>query len=56
MLNAFLISALAQSTLLLSGLFVYWVKVPSKIIGWLAGRLWGGGPHQRPRLPVSNAD
>jgi ZIP family zinc transporter len=36
-LNAFLLGAVAQSTLLLAGLLVYWVKVPPRVIGWLAG-------------------
>lgn len=41
MLNAFFFGAIAQSTLLLSGLLVYWVKVPPRVIGWLAG--YGAG-------------
>ena len=37
MLNAFLLGAVAQSSLLLSGLAVYLVKVPQKAIGAFAG-------------------
>lgn len=37
MLGAIILGALAQSSLLLSGLAVYWVKIPSRIVGWLAG-------------------
>jgi zinc transporter, ZIP family len=37
MINAFLFAALAQAPLILGGLIVYWFKVPTKIIGWLAG-------------------
>jgi len=27
---------IAQSALLLSGLIVYWVTIPNRIVGWLA--------------------
>lgn len=37
MLEAIILGAVAQSSLLASGLAVYWIKVPPKIIGWLAG-------------------
>ncbi len=37
MFNAFLFSALAQAPLILGGLIVYWFRVPTKIVGWLAG-------------------
>jgi zinc transporter, ZIP family len=37
MIDAFLFGALAQSPLILGGLIVYWFKVPTKIVGWLAG-------------------
>jgi len=37
MIYAFMIGILSQSSLLLSGLTVYWVKVPEKIVGWIAG-------------------
>ncbi|MCB0958905.1 MAG: hypothetical protein KDB04_05225, partial [Acidimicrobiales bacterium] len=37
MLNAFILGALAQSSLLLSGLAVYWIRVPTRVVGWLAG-------------------
>jgi zinc transporter, ZIP family len=37
MLNAILLGAVAQSSLILSGLVVYGVKVPPKVIGALAG-------------------
>ncbi len=35
--SAFLFAALAQAPLILGGLIVYWVRVPQKIVGWLAG-------------------
>jgi zinc transporter, ZIP family len=35
-LNAFLFGALAQSPLILGGLLVFWFKIPTKIVGWLA--------------------
>ena len=37
MLQALTLGALAQVSLLLSGLFASWVAVPSRVIGWLAG-------------------
>lgn len=37
MLNAVFLGAIAQSALLLSGLAVYWVRVPMRLVGWLAG-------------------
>jgi zinc transporter, ZIP family len=37
MLEAVLLGAVAQSSLILSGLVVYGVTVPSKVIGALAG-------------------
>ena len=37
MLDSFLLGLLAQSSLLLAGLFVCWVKVPTRIVGILAG-------------------
>jgi zinc transporter, ZIP family len=37
MLEAVLLGAAAQSSLILSGVVVYGVTVPSRIIGWLAG-------------------
>jgi zinc transporter, ZIP family len=37
MLNAFVFGALAQAPLILGGLIVYWFKVPTRIVGWLAG-------------------
>jgi len=37
MLQAVLLGVLAQSALLISGLIVYWVKLPQKFIGVLAG-------------------
>lgn len=37
MLDAVLLGAAAQSALLISGLIVYWVKLPPKFIGMLAG-------------------
>ena len=37
MLNSFLLGVFAQSSLLLAGLFVCWVKVPTRIVGILAG-------------------
>lgn len=37
MLQAFILGAVGQSSLLLSGLAVYWIKVPQKVVGWLAG-------------------
>jgi ZIP family zinc transporter len=37
MIEALLLGTLAQSSLLLSGLLVYWVRVPTKVIGVLAG-------------------
>jgi ZIP family zinc transporter len=36
MLDAVLLGALAQVSLLLSGLFATWVTVPKRLIGWLA--------------------
>ncbi len=41
MVNAFLFGTAAQSTLILGGLMVYWFKIPSKFVGWLAG--YGAG-------------
>lgn len=37
MLQAILLGVASQASLVLSGLAVYWVKVPSKVIGCLAG-------------------
>jgi len=37
MLDALSLGALAQSTLLLSGLIVFWVTVPRRVVGWIAG-------------------
>jgi ZIP family zinc transporter len=37
MFEALLLGTLAQSSLLLSGLLVYWVRVPTKVVGGLAG-------------------
>ena len=37
MLQAILLGIASQSSLVLSGLAVYWVKVPGKVIGCLAG-------------------
>lgn len=37
MLQALLLGVIAQSALLLSGLIVYWVTIPKRIVGWLAG-------------------
>jgi hypothetical protein len=37
MLNAILLEAAAQSSLILSGLVVYGVQVPPRVIGALAG-------------------
>ncbi|HEU4356082.1 MAG TPA: hypothetical protein VFT27_10880 [Actinomycetota bacterium] len=37
MTDALLLGALAQSSLILSGLVVYWVHVPTKVIGAFAG-------------------
>lgn len=37
MLQAVVLGALSQSSLLLSGLVVYWIKIPGKVVGWLAG-------------------
>lgn len=37
MLEALLLGGLAQSSLLLSGLLVYWVRVPRMLVGILAG-------------------
>ena len=37
MLDAFLLGAAAQSALVLSGLAVYLVKVPKKVVGAFAG-------------------
>ena len=37
MLEALVLGAVAQVSLLLSGLFATWVTVPSRVTGWLAG-------------------
>ncbi len=37
MLEAIVLRAIGQSSLLLPGLAVYWIKVPKKVVGWLAG-------------------
>ncbi len=37
MLQAILLGAVSQSSLLISGLAVYWIKVPRTVVGWLAG-------------------
>lgn len=37
MLQAFALGALAQSSLLLAGLLAYWVKIPTRLVGILAG-------------------
>jgi ZIP family zinc transporter len=37
MLEAFALGALAQISLLLSGLFATWVTIPDRYVGWLAG-------------------
>lgn len=42
MLNAFALGALAQSSLLLAGLLVYLVRIPTLLIGILAGAGAGG--------------
>ncbi|MFN8496940.1 MAG: hypothetical protein U0641_03725 [Anaerolineae bacterium] len=39
--QAFLFGALVQSMLVVAGLIVYWVKVPTRVVGWLAG--YGAG-------------
>jgi zinc transporter, ZIP family len=36
-LEALALGALSQVSLLLSGLFATWVRVPTKVVGWLAG-------------------
>jgi zinc transporter, ZIP family len=41
MLNAFLLSLLAQAPLILGGLLVFWFRIPSKWVGWLGG--YGAG-------------
>ena len=35
--DAFLLGLISQSSLLLSGLAVYWIHVPKKVIGFIAG-------------------
>lgn len=37
MLDAFALGALGQSALLLSGILVYYLKLPAKVLGWLGG-------------------
>jgi zinc transporter, ZIP family len=37
MLNALVLSVLAQAPLILGGLLVYWFKIPTKVVGWLGG-------------------
>ncbi len=37
MLEALVLGTIAQSSLLLSGLLVYWVRVPTRVVGVLAG-------------------
>ena len=37
MFEALALGALSQVSLLLSGLFATWVRVPTKVVGWLAG-------------------
>lgn len=37
MLQALILGAVGQSSLLISGLAVYWIKIPTKVVGWLAG-------------------
>ena len=37
MLEALILGTLAQSSLFLSGLLVYWVRIPTKVVGVLAG-------------------
>jgi zinc transporter, ZIP family len=37
MLNATLFGAMAQAPLILGGLLVFWFKIPTRIVGWLAG-------------------
>lgn len=37
MLNAFLFSAMAQAPLILGGLLVYWLRIPTRVVGWLGG-------------------
>jgi zinc transporter, ZIP family len=37
MVEALVLGMVAQSSLLLSGLLVYWVRVPTKVVGALAG-------------------
>jgi ZIP family zinc transporter len=37
LIKAFGLGTLAQSSLLLAGLFVFWVKVPTKLVGIMAG-------------------
>ena len=37
MLDAVALGALGQSALLLSGILVYYLKLPSKVLGWLGG-------------------
>lgn len=37
MIQALVLGAVSQSSLLLSGLAVYWIKIPTRVVGWLAG-------------------
>ncbi|MFN8484850.1 MAG: hypothetical protein U0768_17590 [Anaerolineae bacterium] len=39
--QAFLFGAFVQSMLVIAGLLVYWLKVPTRVVGWLAG--YGAG-------------
>ena len=54
MLEALVLGMVAQSSLLLSGLFVYWVRVPTKVVGVLAGFEFEGGTIQGVAVSVGN--
>jgi zinc transporter, ZIP family len=51
MLDAFGLGVLAQSSLLLAGLLAYWVTVPTRLVGILAGFGAGAMISAIPRQP-----
>ena len=54
MLEALVLGLVAQSSLLLRGWFVYWVHVPTRVVGVLASFGFEGGTIQGVAVSVGN--